>query len=53
MQYYATIQVGLTYKVEAESHEQAEEFFRNRGISISEDVIESDPNWNTLVIEEI
>jgi hypothetical protein len=53
MRYYATIQVEQTYEVEADSPEQAEEYFRNKGICISEDVIFCDPKWETLEVDEV
>ena len=53
MRYYATIQVEQTYEVEAETPEQAEEYFRNKGVCIPEDVVSCNPDWETLEVEEV
>ena len=53
MRYYATIKVEQTYEVEAETPEQAEQYFRARGVDIAEDVVFCNPDWETLEVEEV
>jgi len=51
MKYYATIKVEQTYEIEAESREQAEKYFRARWTN-QDGTLSTDPDWNTLKIEE-
>jgi hypothetical protein len=53
MRYYATIKVEQTYEVEADTPEQAEEYFRNRGIDCAESAIYNAPDYDSLEIEEV
>lgn len=53
MRYYATIKVEQTYEIEADSPEQAEEYFRNRGIDCAEGATYNEPDYDTLTIEEV
>lgn len=53
MRYYATILVEQTYEIEADTPEQAEHYFRNRGIDCAEGAIYNNPDYDTLEIEEI
>jgi len=51
MRYYATIQVEQTYEVEADTPEEAENYFRT-WLKRGEPITES-PNWETLEMEEV
>ena len=53
MRYYATIKVEQTYEIEADTPEEAEQFFRAKGVGIAEDVIYCNPEWETLEVEEV
>jgi len=53
MRYFATIQVEQTYEVEADTPEEAEEYFRARWISRKDEAVNNFPNWDTLEIEEV
>ena len=52
MRYFATIQIEQTYEVEADTPEEAEEYFRARWNSRDE-AVNNSPNWDTLEIEEV
>lgn len=52
MLFHATIKVSQTYEIEADDIEQAEHYFRNRGIDCPEGAIYNDPDWETIEMEE-
>lgn len=53
MRYYATILVEQTYEVEADTPEQAENYFRARGADNQTHLVTSSADWDSLTIEEV
>jgi hypothetical protein len=53
MRYYATIKVEQTYEIQADTLEQAEQYFLNKGVGVPDDVVYCNPDWETLAMEEV